>query len=209
MDNPTPALGRARSADWRFWLGWVAASTAAILLGFVLLYAAIFLAKAILPGTNEDRFMGGLMFPFLATVLGALQWLVLRTRIPRAGWWVLATGAGTLAAMALAGGLVQAIGNAAGRGSYWESGPDLLALYGLIGLFLALAQLPVLWRRVRGLALWPLVGTVAWLALGLIMGKSIDTMTDVLALGAVPAAFTGLGLIWLTRSPRAPTAPSA
>jgi hypothetical protein len=111
--------------------------------------------------------------------------------------------------MALAGGLVQAIGNAAGRGSYWESGPDLLALSGLIGLFLALAQLPVLWRRVRGLALWPLVGTVAWLALGLIMGKSIDTMTDVLALGAVPAAFTGLGLIWLTRSPRAPTAPSA
>jgi hypothetical protein len=149
------------------------------------------------------------MFPFLATVLGALQWLVLRTRIPRAGWWVLATGVGTLAAMALAGGLVQAIGNAAGRGSYWESGPDLLALYGLIGLFLALAQLPVLWRRVRGLAFWPLVGIVGWLALGLIMGKSIDRLTDVLALGAVPAAFTGLGLIWLTRSPRSQTVPSA
>jgi len=209
MDNPTPALGRARSADRRFWLTWVAASTAAILLGFALLYAGILLAKIIVPSTNEDSLMSVLTFPVLATVQGALQWLVLRTRIPRTGWWVLATGAGTLAAVALAVGLVQAVSRAAGRDRFWESWPDLLALFGLIGLFLALAQLPVLWRRVRGLAIWPLVGIVAWLAVGLVMGKSIDRTTDVLALGAVPAAFTGLGLIWLTRSPRARTVPSA
>lgn len=209
MDDTPATLGRARSADRRFWLNWVAASTAAILLGFTILYAGILLAKIIMPSTNEDSLMSVLTFPVLATVQGALQWLVLRTRIPRTGWWVLATGGGTLAAVALAVGLVQAVSRAAGRDRFWESWPDLLALFGLIGLFLALAQLPVLWRRVRGLAIWPLVGIVAWLAVGLVMGKSIDRMTDVLALGAVPAAFTGLGLIWLTRSPRTRTVPSA
>jgi hypothetical protein len=208
MDNPTPALGRARSSDRQFWLTWVVASAAAILLGFALLYAGILLATIILPSTNEDGLMTVLMFPVLATTQGALQWLVLRARIPRTGWWILATGVGTVAAVALAVGLVQAVGRAAGRDPYWESQPDLLALFGLIGLFLALAQLPVLWRRVRGLAIWPLVGIVGWLALGLVMGKSIDSMTDVLALGAVPPAFTGLGLIWLTRSPRTRTVPS-
>jgi hypothetical protein len=69
MDNPTPPVARTRSPDWLFWLSWVVASTAAILLGFGIIYASIFLAKAILPGTNEDRLMGGLMFPVLATVL--------------------------------------------------------------------------------------------------------------------------------------------
>jgi hypothetical protein len=209
MENPTTTLGRAQSADRRFWLNWVGASTAAILLGFALLYAGTLLAKIIVPSTNEDSLMGALMWPVLATVQGALQWLVLRARIPRSGWWILATGAGTLAAVTLAVGLVDSVSRAAGRDRYWESWPDLLALFGLIGLFLALAQLPVLWRRVRGLAIWPLVGIVGWLAVGIIMGKSIDRMTDVLALGVVPAAFTGLGLIWLTRSPQSQTVHSA
>jgi hypothetical protein len=209
MDNVSAAHGRAQSADRRFWLNWVGASTAAILLGFALLYAGILLAKIIVPSTNEDSLMTVLMFPVLATVQGALQWLVLRARIPKSGWWVLATGAGTFAAVSLAVGVVQSVSRAAGREWNWQSWPDLLALFGLIGLFLALAQLPVLWRRVRGLAIWPLVGIVGWLAVGIIMGKSIDRMTDVLALGAVPAAFTGLGLIWLTRSPQSQAVHSA
>jgi hypothetical protein len=193
---------RAHSPDWRFWLTWIVASTAAILLAFGMLYALVFLAKAVVPGVNEDRLLGPLIFPVLATVLGASQWLVLRRRIPRSGWWVLATGAGMLIGIALGVAVLQAIGRSTGQPRWWEYWPDLLLLYAVVGLSLALAQLPVLWRHITNPALWLLAGTVGWIALGLIMGPTIDRTSDTLALGAVPAAFTGLALSWLIRAPR-------
>ena len=209
IDNPSPPVARTPSPDCVFWISWVVASTAAIFLGFGILYASTFIAEAVVPGTNEDRLMGGLMLPILGTVLGALQWLVLRARIPKSGWWVLATGVGMLGAISIAGGLVQAISRATGRQWNWDSKPEILVVYGAIGILLALAQLPILWRHFRGFAFWPLFGIVGWLVLGLIIGKSIDRTTDVYALGVVPAAFSGLGLIWLTRSPRGHTIRSA
>jgi hypothetical protein len=209
MGNPTLPGTRTRSPGWLFWLSWMAASTAAILLGFGIIYASIFIAKTVLPGINEDRLFGGLMFPILATVLGASQWFVLRTRIPKSGWWIPATGVGMLVGMALGGGVVQAISHLTGRQWDVDFQPGLLVLYVLVGFSLALAQLPVLWRHITGFALWLLASMVGWLALGLIMGKSIDRMSDILALGAVPAAFTGFGLMWLIRTPRSQPTRSA
>ena len=63
METPAPRVARVSSGDWLFWLKWVAASTAAILLSAGMLYATIFLAKAVLPDFNEDKFMGVLIFP--------------------------------------------------------------------------------------------------------------------------------------------------
>ena len=128
---------------------------------------------------------------------------------PQVRVWVLATSVGMLGAIGLAGGLVQAISRATARQWNLDSTPEILALYAVIGFVVAIAQLPVLWRHIRGIAFWPLIGIVGWLGLGLVMGKSIDRTSDMIALGAVPAAFTGLGLIWLIRSPRSHTVRSA
>ena len=209
MDTATLPRTRTHFPDWLFWLSWVAASTAAILLGSGMMYALIFLAKAVLPGINEDRLFGGLMFSVLGAVLGALQWLVLRTRLPRSGWWVLATGAGMLIGVALGGGIVQAISRITGQPWGWTSQPGILLLYILIGLSLAMAQLAVLWRRITSPVLWLLASMVGWLVLGLIMGNSIDRTSDILALGVVPAAFTGFALIRLIRTPCAQPSDSA
>lgn len=201
MDKPVTPIPRTAHPDLLFWIRWVIASTGAVLLGFGILYASVFLAKATVPGANEDTLVGVLMFPVLATVLGALQWLVIRTRIPKAGWWIPLTVVGMLAAMPVAAGLVQVINRTMGSQWSWESMPEVLLLYGFIGLILALAQLPVLWSHISRAALWPLTGIAGWVLLGLIIGNSIDVPTDILALGLVPAAFSGLGLIWLFRKP--------
>lgn len=211
MDNPTLHDTRTGSPDWLFWLSWVAVSTAAILLGSVILYAMIFIAKAVLPDINEDRLFGGLMFPVLAIMLGLCQWFVLRTRISKSGWWILATAAGLLVGIALAGGVVQAIRHITGRQWDWEFQPGILVIYLLVGLSFALAQLPILWRHmhISGFVIWLLASIIGWLVLGFIIGKSIDRTSDVFALGAVPAVFTGFGLLWITRTPLNQRTPSA
>jgi len=186
------------SSSVLLWASWVAASTAAILLGFAILYLSIFLAKAVIPGVNEDRVFGYIMFPVLAALLGILQWVVLRKRMARAGWWVAATAGGLLVGGAVAGGFAQIAGRVLGRNVY--GGQSLLALYAIVGFSLGLAQIPVLRRHIRGWVLWVLLSALGWLALGLVMGVSIDRTADMVALGAIPAAFSGLALLWLWRA---------
>jgi len=195
METLTPPVARKNFADWLIWLKWVLASQAAILLGVGILYASVFLARAVQPDINADRFMGVLIFPILGTLLGVFQWLVLRRRIPRSGWWVPATLAGLLGGLALGGGLVKAIVLLTGRAWNWDSLPGRLLICGVVGFIPALVQLPILWRRIQAYPLWPLASTLGWFALSLILGMSIDRPSDVLALGVVPAVFTGLCLI--------------
>ena len=202
MDNSTLLTPRTRNADLKFWFMWVVASTASILLSFVVLYGLIIIAKAISPSINEDRLFGGIMFPVVATLLGVLQWFVLRRRIPRSGWWILATIIGLVGGIAMAEGVVQAFSYITGQEWKWYFQPGTLTVYGLIGFLLALAQLPILWRHFRGSILWFLASMIGWLILGLIVGVSIDRTSDVVAFGAIPAVFTGFGLIWLMRTPR-------
>jgi hypothetical protein len=186
------------SSNALLWASWVAASTAAILLSFVILYLSIFLAKAVVPGVNEDRVFGYLMFPVLAALLGIMQWLVLRKRMARAGWWVAATAGGLLVGIAAAGGFAQVAGRVLGRDYY--VGEMGLPFNAIVGLSLGLAQAPVLRRHIRGWFLWVLITVLGYLALGLVMGVSMDPIADMVAVGAIPAAFSGLALLWLWRA---------
>ncbi len=183
MDNSIISTPRNYKNDLKFWLTWVIASIAAILLSSVVLYSLIIIASAISPKLNEDRVFGVLMFPVIATMFGVLQWLVLRKRIPKSGWWILATIIGLGGGVALAVVTVQALSHITGMEEYWNFRPGLLMLFLLIGFFLALAQLPILWRHFKRSLLWLLASMIGWLVLGLIMGGTIDRNSDVFAIG--------------------------
>jgi hypothetical protein len=199
MDNPTISIPSTHKHKWLFWLLWVFASEAAAQLCYGLIYAAIAIANRITPGINQDRFFGWLFFPVLAACLGLLQWLVLRTRFSRSGWWVLATMLGLLVGVALDLGLARLYTRISGESWNWDYLPGLLLLYLLIGLCLALAQLIVIQRHLTKKSMWLLLNLLGWLALGLIVGKSIDRTSDMIALGSIPAVFSGLGLLWFTQ----------
>jgi len=196
------SLKKGSHLKWSFWAAWVVASTAGIFLGFIAMYALIFLAKVIVPGVNEDRLFGVALFPFLAVFLSTLQWVVLRPHVPRSGWWIIATIGGLIVAMAVSAGLVMLMSKALGLGNQ-----ESLLLYispivmTVVGLMLGLAQLLVLCRYIRQPHWWVLASALGWFILGLIIGKSIGGPTDIVALGAIPAALTGLALLWQWQEP--------
>ena len=93
----TATDGNRTGMEWRLWLGWVLASIAGML-------AALFLVDSVLRpalGPAIDRAGDGdwgsyfLALAVATTTIGAsiglMQWLVLRQRIARAGWWILAS----------------------------------------------------------------------------------------------------------------------
>ena len=202
MDNSIIPTPRIHKTDLKFWFMWVIASTSAILISAGVIFGLIFTAKAISPSINEDRFAGGIMLPITATIFGVCQWLVLRSRISKSGWWIPATVVGLGGGIALATVAVQAFFRITGEEDNWSIQPGVLTLYVIIGFLVSLLQLPILWRHFRGSLFWLLASMIGWLVLGFIVDISIDRTSDIFAIGAIPAIFTGFCLIWLMRYPR-------
>lgn len=78
---------RVKRASW-----WVLFTTLGMGAGFALIEAATPTLSWVLGGGSIYGFVNG---AGVGSLLGAMQWLVLRGRTHRAGWWVLASGVGT------------------------------------------------------------------------------------------------------------------
>jgi hypothetical protein len=193
------------SRDWALWLWWVLASAAGIGFGFVALYAVFFAVKAIVPHVNEDRIFGWAFGPLLVLSLASAQWLVLRRRMRRSGLWILATIAGLALGVGLAAVVVWLVPALTSPGT--DLRPFSVVVLTLVGGGLGLAQAVVLRHHLRMPGLWVATNALAWLVLGLLIGKSIDRTLDVVAIGVVPAACAGLALVLLWR-PHEADAPS-
>jgi phosphatidylserine synthase len=113
----------------------------------------------------------------------------------------MATVGGFLIAMAVSAGLVMLMSKALGLGNQESLQYVSPVVMTVVGFVLGLAQLLVLCRYIRQPHWWVLASTFGWFLLSLIIGMSIDRLIDVVALGAIPAAMTGLALLWLWQGP--------
>jgi hypothetical protein len=215
--------------DWKLWFQWILANTVAetvglggtLLIGILLLSnaektvgVAAAAALAVLAGTLIE-----------GTVVGTMQWLVLRHPLKSMRWrsWALATALGAFVAWTL--GMIPSTfflpGADAGTTSSVQMSDlmiyALAAVMGLaLGAILGVPQWLVLRRYVQKAGWWVLANALAWL-LGMVVvfiGTSfipagaialqvaLLLLLFIVAAGATVGAVHGLALIWLLRSRR-------
>ena len=198
---------------WGFWLRWVLISTVGWFVGFLMGF--------VLGGIIGDVIGSGvlkriLQYFMLGAALGSgvclMQWLVLRRRVSRAGWWVLAS----IAVFAVTGGggygaAVVAFGYSEGL-EEWGSFAAVLGwtvVVALGGAVTGILQWLVLRRQVSRAGWWVLASTVGW-GLSMAVSMAVAGAFEVVAVGllfgllvggAVLGAVTGGALVWLLRQP--------
>ena len=202
---------------WNFWLRWVFLSTLGCLVGLFMgfVFGSIISENIIGIGVL-GHILGYFMLGVgLGSVVGLMQWFILRELVSAAGWWVLASTAGFAVAMGGGyGAAVVAFGYSEGLD---ELGGGFAALLGwtvvvaLGGAVTGLLQWLVLREQFSRAGWWVLASSVGW-GLSMAVAQAIlldnkwaDSLGGGLALmvggGALLGAITGGALVWLLRQP--------
>lgn len=168
------------------------------ILGILLSSAGMFLGYEL--GSETARLLGGepLLWARIAkglvwgTVIGGLQWPMVRAVGVQPGWLLLASAVGFAAGYPL-GQTIQA-----NMVHHW--GLHLTGYWSAVaafGLFLGVAQWWIFRRHMKRAGLWILFSVTGWLLTGLArIGFRAGDGLDSILYGIV----TGLGLAWLARS---------
>ena len=180
----------ARSqVGWGFWLRWVLASSVGLTLGFTVivgLYEAF--------GEVVDKPPIAVTGAVIGISIGIAQWLVLRSKLVRSGWWILASAGG----FAVAFGAIGSV-------------EEVVAITFAVGVAsVGIAQWLVIRTEVPRSGWWVLASAVSIaagfaiiFALPEAVGEAVSYgIAETIAAGiggAVVGAISGAVLVWLLR----------
>jgi hypothetical protein len=197
----SPAIDSVRPPrNWALGLWWAVASAAGWVLAAAVMFVALDLVYALWPATTVD--IDDIVVPVaMLLCLPLFQWLLLRRRIPRSGYWYLATAAGLMIGyFGLTGAASPALRGLSVPGS--ERG---LISGMVIGLCLGVAQWAVLRRHMRLPGLWVVVSVLGWTSAGVaavaIAGESGTIAPALIVMGVIVGVWTGLALAVLWKRP--------
>ena len=195
-------LQTAGAPNWIWVARWTLLTTAAIPAALIAMVplAVIFLwfidlggGAGLWPGINLNILTPVGFVAAFSLLMAAIQWYLLRSFLPRAGWWFAATGGGLLL-----GGLVAGVGMVRISALNWDPGWSEAALLLTVGLALGLMQWLYL-RRFLPNAMWIIL--IDGLAAGsiLLTGGSFTSLFELVGILILPGMITGAGLRLLMR----------
>ncbi len=202
-----------RTAKLRFWGLWILASEMGWLLGCTTWFMVLGFLQSSLGAVLGIGVCGGILG------MGALQWLLLRLKLRRARWWVVAN----LPAAVIGNWVLSSTGNRLDpirlpTPSEWLF---LLPFGLLVGLGLGLAQWPIVKPLIRQTWRWLVVSVLAWMvaasmtlaivwllyqivqsgypnAFSITLWELGSVIVALLVLGSISSAITGAALLyWL------------
>lgn len=168
---------------WAFWLWWLLAGAAGLVIGAVLGGALV--------DTIFTAGYGALSGAAVGAAVGTAQWLLLRKHFSRAGWWVLATTAGFA--------LFGAVGN------ILDAEINLVLAFAMVGSVIGIIQWLVLRQHFSQAGWWVVASALAFsvfAASGDAVYAAVGEQASVavsLAVLATYGGITGAALIWLLR----------
>jgi hypothetical protein len=191
-------------SNWGLLVQWVMINTFGIMVGLPI----VGLIFVLLTGTLDfPNAVAALFVAITGILLGAFQWLVLRSQIERSHWWILSTSIGLAVGVAVIIGAIHWVSDR----QLPETGKSLL-VGTIFGIMLGIAQWLVLRQHLRHSILW-ILGSMVGCALGLMWGldalaRSTATVDSEFGVAAIFAgllfrlmltysAITGILLIWL------------
>jgi hypothetical protein len=194
LDIDEAKLARNESG---LWVSWTAATTAAMLLGFL---------PALLLIDYVDYWILRILIPLWAGLLvGLFQWFALRGFLTDPQEWILHDGAGWALGFAVGLAVIEAL-----------SGSILGVVIGylLFGAIIALAQWPALHREIPNVFPWIAASVLGWglgaflsfvLTNAIFSGGTANLIQTALltatVTGLVAGGVTGLALVYIARQP--------
>jgi hypothetical protein len=196
----TPA---SKQAGRGFGLLWMAASTVGFALGSIAHENAEKLLTDATPAVIALTITVGL-YPLVATLPGFLHWLILRRWFPQAGWWVLASGAGSLLGFLVMG---WGLGVADTQDGMTFARFAVPASMAVAGAAVGTLQWVVLRRWVPRAGWWVLASSISWAAaeyayLRLTRAGDVRLLWGAVVSGTLSGTITGLALVGLMRNTR-------
>jgi hypothetical protein len=191
--------------EWFFYPAWVGLSILAFPLAFLAYIPVIAMITRWLGDIiqvhgqthiTEDYLFSYIFFPSLCLLSGLLQFLLLRRYAPKMGWWILATGLGSLCAIA-ALGLLQFAFTA--FMTFWGN----MLIFAIIGGMIGIGQWLFLRRRVPRAGWWLIASTLGWglAVLGSLTAVKHDSvLAQLLSLSLSPAIITSIAWWYLLKT---------
>jgi hypothetical protein len=201
-------LQTAGAPNWIWVARWTLLTTAAFPVALILMapLAALFLwfinlggGARLWPGINGDSLTAVGFVTALALLMAAIQWYLLRSFLPRAGWWFAATGGVLLLGCLVAAVVHERISPISGNPNW-----SWVAFILTFGLSLGLVQWLYLRRFLPNALGIILIDEFAAGSI-LLAGQSFTSLAELVAFLALPGIITGVGM-WLLLRQSEPSA---